>query len=112
FCTRFGTRAIRTGLAVAARGGRVVLYQSIPDDDELSLNANVVHYREIEVIGTIAQSAADVAAAVETLADYHLRFQVLRTEIMPASRPHDAFERALHPHVNRVLIDLRTPFGV
>ncbi|MEP9387673.1 medium chain dehydrogenase/reductase family protein [Mesorhizobium sp. KR9-304] len=107
FCTRFGADAVTSAIAVAARGARIVLYQSIPDTDQLSISANFLHYREIELIGSVAQSAADVAAAIDIMGRRHDRFDALNIEIMPASSARDAFERALDPRVNRVMIDFR-----
>ncbi|MBW4421893.1 MAG: alcohol dehydrogenase catalytic domain-containing protein [Myxacorys californica WJT36-NPBG1] len=109
-CTRFGARAVTLALSALARGGRIVLYQSITDNDDVRIGANLVHYREIEIIGTVAQSAANVSAAVALMAHDHFFLDILRTEIIPASRAEDAFEAALSPQVNRVLIDLRSTF--
>lgn len=111
FCTRFGVRGVEAGLAGAARGGRLVLYQSNPKDELIAFNPNILHYKEIEVIGTVAQGVADVKTALSLLADNSARFDVLRIEIIAASNPNEAFERAIDPQVNRVLVDLRSPFG-
>src|SRR5262249_20244958 len=37
FCTRFGAQAVHTGIRAAARGGRVVLYQSIVPTSPVSV---------------------------------------------------------------------------
>jgi L-iditol 2-dehydrogenase len=110
-CTRYGARAIALALAAAARGGRVVLYQSIPEHDEVRFSANFLHYREIEIIGTIAQSAADVSAAIVLISQHPSLLDVLCTEIIPASRSNEAFEASLRPQMNRVLLDFRPPYG-
>ena len=59
------------------------------------LKANILHYREIQVIGTVAQSECDGTTALRVLNDNSARFNVLCTEIMPASHPGEAFERAI-----------------
>jgi L-iditol 2-dehydrogenase len=110
-CTRFGVRAVRLALAAAARGGRVILYQSIPVDDEVQFGANFLHYRELEIIGTIAQTSADIDKAVALITQRQNLIDVLQTQIFPASRCREAFEAATSPQLNRVLLDMRPPYG-
>jgi L-iditol 2-dehydrogenase len=112
FCTRGGIGGIQSALNAVARGGCVVLFQSIPQIDLIALAANSLHYREIQIIGTVAQSARDIAAAIKILGSNHAWLHALKTEIFPASRPQDAFERALDSRVNRVIIDLRKSFVI
>lgn len=107
-CTRFGAAAIRAALEIAARGARILLYQSNPNEDTVTLDPNLLHYREIQLIGTVAQSKLDVAEAVRLLTGNAGRFDALNIEIILASRAREAFERAIDPRVNRVLIDLRS----
>ncbi|WP_348630166.1 medium chain dehydrogenase/reductase family protein [Rhizobium sp. CIAT894] len=107
FCTRFGVRGIQGAIAAASRGARIVLYQSIPTPDLLSVGANFLHYREIELIGTIAQSADDVRNAIRTIVEHAARFDVLQVNLWPSSNAQEAFEQALDPRVNRVMLDFR-----
>ncbi|MBV8190006.1 MAG: alcohol dehydrogenase catalytic domain-containing protein [Alphaproteobacteria bacterium] len=106
-CTRFGARAIEAASRVAARGGRIVLYQSIDGADEVRLSANLLHYRELQLIGTIAQTSADITAAIELLAAHADRFDCLSVETIPVTQPQKAFECAIQPQVNRVMLDFR-----
>lgn len=107
FCTRFGSWAVEAAVRVVGRGGRIVLYQSIPGGGTVALDPNDLHYREVRLIGTIAQKAGDLAGAVEVLSAHPTQFDCLRVDIIPASRPIEAFERALRPEVNRVAVDFR-----
>ncbi|EJZ17895.1 L-iditol 2-dehydrogenase, partial [Rhizobium sp. Pop5] len=104
---RFGVRGIQGAIAAASRGARIVLYQSIPTSDLLSVGANFLHYREIELIGTIAQSADDVRNAIRTIVEHAARFDVLQVNLWPSSNAQEAFEQALDPRVNRVMLDFR-----
>jgi L-iditol 2-dehydrogenase len=107
FCTRHGAEGIRKAVGAVARGGRVILYQSIRGDDSLTIPSNLLHYREIKLIGTIAQSMRDMADAIELLAMHTILFSCLRLEVTPMSLLPDAFEQALSPEVHRVLLDFR-----
>jgi L-iditol 2-dehydrogenase len=107
FCTRFGPRGIDAAIRAAARGGRVVLYQSVRGDDAAAVPANLLHYQEVSVVGTIAQTARDMADAVALIAADPGRLGCLRTATVPAARATDGFEHALRPEVNRVMLDFR-----
>lgn len=107
FCTRGGAAAVALGVEAAARGGRVVLYQSIPGDPPMTLDPNRVHYRELRIVGSIAQGAADLTAAAEVLGADAERFDCLAVETVPAARGEEALRRSVLPRVNRVLIDFR-----
>jgi L-iditol 2-dehydrogenase len=104
FCTRLGSRAVELSIQAAARGGRVILYQSILGGDSITLSANALHYREIRIIGSIAQSASDFRAAVGFLAQHAEKFSILHTEVFPAAAAAEAFRRSITGEVNRVMI--------
>lgn len=106
-CTRFGARGLELALRVAARGGRVVAYQSLTRDVVAQVDLNYLHYREIELIGSVAQSAMDVRTAVDLLDRSPQLLDPLSIEVISAREPVRAFETALLPQVNRVLVDLQ-----
>jgi L-iditol 2-dehydrogenase len=104
FCIRGGTTAVQLGATAVARGGRLMLFQSIPPSDAVVLSANDLHYREVQMIGTISQTLADFQAAVDLLSSLPNLLSCLITQAVPASNVRDAFELALEHRVNRVLV--------
>ena len=108
FCTRGGTAAVAAAIRLSARGGRIVLYQSLASDKTLPIDINDLHYREIRLIGTIAQSSDDLRRATELLRDQPELVRSLTTEIVAAGDGENALKRALAPDVTRVLIEFRT----
>lgn len=94
-------------IETSARGGRVILFQSLQADREVRLDLNDLHYREITVTGTIAQSAKDFAAARTLLAHDTAIRDALTIETVPATEANRAFARSLALDVNRVMIDYR-----
>ena len=66
-CTRFGPAAASAALTAAARGARILLYQSVTGPAAISLDLNLVHYRELQLVGSVAQSGADAESAVRLL---------------------------------------------
>jgi L-iditol 2-dehydrogenase len=107
FCTRSGPHAIEGAVSAMARGGRIVLYQSIQDSAAITLDANLFHYRELQLIGTIAQTERDFAGAIQTLTDHSAKFDFLRVEVVSMERSAEAYKRSIQPQINRVLIDFR-----
>lgn len=107
FCTRGGRQSIELAVRTSARGGTVVLFQSLPDARPVEIDVNDLHYREIRLVGTIAQTASDLAEARNFLSartDFH---RTLAVETASARDPETALRRATDPAVNRVMIDFR-----
>lgn len=107
FCTRGGAVAVGTALRTAARKGVIVLYQSLPASPTIEINLNEIHYREIQVIGTIAQSLRDLQNARDVIVrDPSIR-DCISIETLSFSDPMVALHRAISPEINRVMIDFR-----
>ncbi|GAX45436.1 sorbitol dehydrogenase [Tolypothrix sp. NIES-4075] len=107
FCTRGGVDAITIATNLVGRGGRVVIYQSLRENDELRLRANLLHYREIEIIGTIAQTTADLLQATRILYKHTTLFNSLTVKALPLQQALEAFETAIYGEANRIMIDFR-----
>lgn len=107
FCTRGGGEAISTAVRMSARGGTVVLYQSMPNSLAIPLDANDLHYREVRLVGVVAQSAGDLRESVALLSRWPNFADLLAHETFTAGHGAAALERALNPAVNRVFIDFR-----
>lgn len=104
FCTREGGDGIRLAVRIVGRGGRVVLYQSMRGSDITPLNMNDLHYREIEVVGTISQTISDFYRAADLLSSHVGLYSFLETRVVSATQGERAFEIALEPSVNRVFV--------
>lgn len=107
FCTRGGGDAVAAAISASARGGSVVLYQSVPTAPRTEIDINELHYREIKLVGTIAQSAVDLAMARNFLVAHPDIIEALAIEVFGFEVPDRALGRALAPEVNRVMIDFR-----
>lgn len=104
FCTRGGRSAITEAIDRCARGGTVVLFQSLRDSDKVTFSANDLHYREVSIVGTISQRLQDFLSAATLLEEHPEILESLSMESINHRYPKDAFERALEPGVNRVLV--------
>jgi L-iditol 2-dehydrogenase len=104
FCIRGGPQWINAAIAMCARGGTVVLFQSIPDSDLTTLRMNDLHQREISLVGTISQRLEDFFQASELTAFNPSLFDLLATVTVSHHEPQAAFEKSLDPSINRVLV--------
>lgn len=104
FCTRGGTKIIERAVRMATRGGRIVLFQSLRGPDEMKFSANDLHYREIQILGTISQTIIDFQHAADLVSVRPGLFSSLVTQVIKAEYGQEAFERALDPHIHRVLV--------
>jgi L-iditol 2-dehydrogenase len=108
YCIRGGAEWIQAAVTMAARGGRVLLFQSIRAADAVVISANEVHYREIAIIGTISQTLQDFNKAAKMANTNPSLFDSLVIEKVGANEIQSAFERAMDPNVNRVIVSFDT----
>jgi L-iditol 2-dehydrogenase len=104
FCTRGGTDAVKFSTKVVGRGGRIVLFQSILGSRNVSVDANDLHYREIQILGTISQTREDFQRAVDLVSTCRDFLKSLKTESVKAEFANRAFEKATSRKFNRVLV--------
>jgi L-iditol 2-dehydrogenase len=95
FCTQGGAPWIEAAVKMSARGGRVLLFQSIRDQSKICFDANDIHYREVAILGTISQRLDDFRKAI-SVANLHPEI-FNRIRVQPASyeQPAKAFEMSL-----------------
>ena len=104
FCIRGGSLWINAAVQMCARGGTVVLFQSIPESDLTSLAMNNIHSREISIVGTVSQRLEDFAQAAELTRLNPGLWDSLAVVTVPHSDPHTAFEKSIENAINRVLV--------
>ena len=85
----------RSSFELAAVGGRINFFAGLPSGKgETVLDANLVHYRELTVTGSTANSTEDCVAALDILAEHAEDYRQLITHIVPLVRAAEAFETA------------------
>jgi L-iditol 2-dehydrogenase len=104
FCVRGGAPAVELALAASARGGALVLFQSIPQIDRVIFSANDVHYRELQITGSVCQTRSDFQRAADLVSARSDSFAFVTRERFEAERAQEGFARALGTDVHRVMI--------
>jgi L-iditol 2-dehydrogenase len=86
-------RAQEQALQMAARAGRISFFGGLPKDDPvISVDANLVHYRELTIVGANGSSPAHNAEALGLIASGAVPVADLITHRLPLERTLDAFD--------------------
>jgi L-iditol 2-dehydrogenase len=85
-------KAQEQALAMAARQGRISFFGGLPKDDPIiNLDSNLVHYRELTIVGANGSSPAHNREALELIASGAVPVTDLITHRLPLDRTLDAF---------------------
>jgi len=80
-------------LQMVARAGRISLFGGLPKDrPTITLDANLVHYRELTIVGANGSSPTHNAEALALIASGAVPVADLITHRLPIERALDAFE--------------------
>lgn len=80
-------------LQMAARGGRISFFGGLPKDNPvISLDSNLVHYRELTIVGANGSTPAHNTEALRLIASGAVPVGDLITDRLPLERVHDAIE--------------------
>jgi len=80
-------------LAMAARRGRISFFGGLPKDDPvIDCDSNLVHYRELTIVGANGSSPAHNRAALELIASGQVPVHDLITHRLPLDQTLAAFE--------------------
>jgi L-iditol 2-dehydrogenase len=80
-------------LQMASRGGRISLFGGLPKDDPvIKLDSNVVHYRELRIVGANGSTPAQNSEALRLIATGAVPVKDLITDRLPLDRVLDGIE--------------------
>jgi L-iditol 2-dehydrogenase len=92
-------------MQMAARGGRISLFGGLPKDDPfIKLDSNLVHYRELRVVGVNGSTPAQNTEALGLIADGSVPVADLITDRLPLDRVLDAIEAVKSGHSIKVVV--------
>ncbi|MGH2789210.1 MAG: zinc-dependent dehydrogenase [Actinomycetota bacterium] len=92
-------------LQMAARGGRISFFGGLPKDDPyIKLDSNLVHYRELKIVGANGSTPAQNAEALGLIANGSVPVADLITDRLPLDRVHNAIEAVRSGHSIKVVI--------
>ncbi|MPZ84551.1 MAG: alcohol dehydrogenase catalytic domain-containing protein [Actinophytocola sp.] len=98
--------AQRDGLQMAARSGRVSFFGGLPKDKPtITLDSNLVHYRELTIVGANGSSPAHNKRALELIASGEVPVHDLITHRLRLSELHTAIELVASGQAIKVTIE-------
>lgn len=102
-------RAQSEAAAMAARRGSVNFFASLPGaDDQVTVPANLVHYRQISITGTTGANVTHFREVLKLLGGRRLEVTSLVTSLRPLADAKEAFEQARAPEHARVVLESAT----
>ena len=99
-------RAQEQAVQMAARQGRISFFGGLPKDNPIiALDSNLVHYRELTIVGANGSSPAHNAQALELIASGAVPVADLITHRLPLDRTLDAFDIVARGEAIKVTIE-------
>jgi L-iditol 2-dehydrogenase len=93
-------------LRAAARGGRISFFGGLPKDNPvIACDSNLVHYRELTIVGANGSSPADNREALRLIASGEVPVSDLITHTLPLDRVLDAFDVVARGEAIKVTIE-------
>jgi L-iditol 2-dehydrogenase len=98
--------AQRQALELAAPGGRINFFGGLPrDESEVALDTNLIHYKELVVTGTTANTTDDCRAALDLVLSGEVDTGAMIGASYGLEDGHDAIQRAGAGDVVKVVIE-------
>lgn len=95
----------RQAIELVRKRGRVVLFGGLPKADPLTtLDGNLIHYRELQVLGSFSYHPTMHALALEILARKLIDARALVTHVFPLESIANAFEEAASGRSLKVMV--------
>jgi L-iditol 2-dehydrogenase len=99
-------RAQEQAVAMAARQGRLSFFGGLPKDNPvIGLDSNLVHYRELMIVGANGSSPSDNAQALGLIASGAVPVADLITHRLPLERTLDAFDIVARGEAIKVTVE-------
>jgi threonine dehydrogenase-like Zn-dependent dehydrogenase len=101
-------KVFEQSLRIAALGGRINFFGGLPKDrPEITLDANLVHYKELKVTGTTACSTDDCRRAAALINSGRVDLAPLVQARYPLAQIHEAFAAAGGRQAMKVVVEPR-----
>jgi L-iditol 2-dehydrogenase len=99
-------KAQEEGLRMAARGGRVSFFGGLPKDQPtITVDANIVHYREVAIVGANSSSPDHNKQALALIASGAIRVADLITHRLPLERAVEGIHTVTRGEAIKVTIE-------
>jgi len=91
---------------IVRKGGKVILFGGLPKANPMTtLDGNLIHYGEIEIVGSFSYHPTYHALALEVIRQKRIRADQFITHSYPLSEINEAFEMAASGQALKVMIN-------
>jgi L-iditol 2-dehydrogenase len=91
---------------IVCKGGRIVLFGGLPKANPMvTLDANRIHYGELQVVGAFSYHPSFHELALDLLSRHALPADSLITHTLPLARTQEAFEVAAEGNALKVIVE-------
>lgn len=98
-------RAQEQAMEMAASRGRVLFFGGLPKGTTtIAFPSNVLHYREVAVLGSYASRRVDQRRALEMLAENTANIRDVVTDVVPLEETPDAFPRLRRGEALKIVV--------
>jgi L-iditol 2-dehydrogenase len=97
---------VEEAVGLLRKGGRCVIFAGMPLNRRISLDPNVIHYREVDVRGSSGSTAELQRAVLDHAADGTLDLSLLVSDVLPLSDWQQGFSMKTEGAGLKVLLDM------
>lgn len=99
-------RLVEETLGVLARGGRMNIFAGIYPKEPVSLDPNLIHYRELQVVASSDSTPADYRQSLSLIEQRQIQVLPLISHLLPLERLTEGMEIVKAAQGLKVMIDL------
>jgi L-iditol 2-dehydrogenase len=85
---------VNDALNMARQGGRVNLFAGMAAKGWAEIESNLIHYKELEVIGSANSRRADYQTALQLIESGRIKVEAMVTDRFPLRSAHEALGKA------------------
>ncbi|MBS5528246.1 MAG: alcohol dehydrogenase catalytic domain-containing protein [Prevotella sp.] len=104
FCTQYGEKGLNSAINLVERGGNIVLFQSVPDNNYVTVDFNRIHYKEISIKGSIAHTKQNFIDAMNFMSENIDMYDYLSIKLYDITEHALAFKTSISHKYNRIAI--------
>jgi threonine dehydrogenase-like Zn-dependent dehydrogenase len=97
-------RVDELAFALVGKAGKVVLFASAHPSLPLSVDHNLIHKNEVDVLGVEGKDVDDFRIAVRLLSERLIDVRPLIDALVPLTQLEEAFQRAIRPDSYRIVV--------
>lgn len=96
------------GLGLLGSKGRISFFGGLPkNNSEITIDSNIIHYKELSVFGSFASNRAEYLKAASMISDGRVDARKFITEVLPIEKIEDGIKMVRHGEVLKCVIQIR-----